>query len=277
MALDQMKFTVCMSVYKNDSPADFIVAVHSIYNDQTVKPSEIVLVIDGPISDELSNAITNLQDEIPVLKVIPLENNMGHAIARQTGLEAASNNLVAVMDADDISVPSRFEKQLQAFADHPEVCVVGGLINEFIENPTNVVGTRICPENDNEIKEYLKVRCPMNLVTVMLKKDDIMAVGGYQDWYCEEDYYLWVRLTQNNYKFYNIQENLVNVRVGKEMYQRRGGYKYFKSEQRLQKYMFQHKLISFPRYVYNVLIRFAVQVLMPNSVRGWVFRKFARS
>ena len=117
----------------------------------------------------------------------------------------------------------------------------------------------------------------MNLVTVMLKKKDVMAVGGFQDWYCEEDYYLWIRLVQNGYKFYNIQENLVNVRVGKDMYQRRGGYKYFRSEQRLQKYMLQHKLISLPRYVYNVLIRFAVQVAMPNSVRGWVFRKFARS
>ena len=272
-----MKFTVCMSVYKNDSPAEFMASVHSIYKDQTVKPSEIVLVIDGPVSDDLANAIINLQGEIPVLKVIPLKDNMGHAIARQTGLEAASNNLVAVMDADDISVPTRFERQLQAFAEHPEVSVVGGIINEFIENPTNVVGTRICPENDNEIKEYLKSRCPMNLVTVMLKKDDILAVGGYQDWYCEEDYYLWVRLTLNNYKFFNIQENLVNVRVGKEMYQRRGGYKYFRSEQLLQKYMLQHKLISLPRYIYNVLIRFAVQVVMPNSLRGWVFRKFARS
>lgn len=271
------EFSVCMSVYKNDLPSDFIVAVHSIYNEQTLKPSEIVLVVDGPISDELSNTIKKMQDEIPVLKIIPLEQNMGHAIARQTGLDAACNNLVAVMDADDIAVPTRFEKQLKAFESHSDVSVVGGIINEFIESPSNIVGTRICPENDEEIKDYLKARCPMNLVTVMLKKDDILAVGGYQDWYCEEDYYLWIRLTLNNYKFYNIQENLVDVRVGKEMYQRRGGYKYFKSEKQLQRYMLKHKLISLPRYVYNVLIRFAVQVAMPNSLRGWVFRKFARS
>lgn len=270
-------FSVCMSVYKNDLPLDFMVAVRSIYNEQTVKPNEIILVIDGPISDDLINAIKTLQEEIPVLKVIPLDQNMGHAVARQTGLEAASNCLVAVMDADDIAVSTRFEKQLQAFENHPDVSVVGGVINEFIESPTNVVGTRVCPENDNEIKAYLKARCPMNLVTVMLKKDDILAVGGYQDWYCEEDYYLWVRLALKGYKFYNIQENLVDVRVGKEMYQRRGGYKYFRSEKRLQKYMFRQNLISCPRYIYNVLIRFAVQVVMPNSLRGWVFRKFARS
>lgn len=271
------EFSVCMSVYKNDLPSDFMVAVRSIYNGQTVKPNEIILVIDGPISDDLSNAIKTLQEEIHVLKVIPLERNMGHAIARQTGLDSASNNLVAVMDADDIAISTRFEKQLLAFEKHPDVSVVGGVINEFIESPSNIVGTRICPENDNEIKEYLKSRCPMNLVTVMFKKDDILTVGGYQDWYCEEDYYLWVRLTINNYKFYNIQENLVDVRVGKEMYQRRGGYRYFVSEKKLQRYMFKHNLISFPRYLYNVIIRFVVQVAMPNSLRGWFFRKFARS
>lgn len=116
----------------------------------------------------------------------------------------------------------------------------------------------------------------MNLVTVMLKKSDVMKVGGYQDWYCEEDYYLWIRLTLAGYKFYNIQDNLVNVRVGEEMYQRRGGKKYFDSEVRLQKYMLNHNLISFPNYLYNVLVRFIVQVALPNKLRGWVFQTYAR-
>ena len=201
---------------------------------------------------------------------------MGHAVARQTGLEAAKNDLCAVMDADDLSVPNRFEKQLKVFEEHPEVSVVGGIINEFIQTTENVVGTRMVPENDADIKEYLRSRCPMNLVTVMLKKSDVMKVGGYQDWYCEEDYYLWIRLTLAGYKFYNIQDNLVNVRVGEEMYQRRGGKKYFDSEVRLQKYMLNHNLISFPNYLYNVLVRFIVQVALPNKLRGWVFQTYAR-
>lgn len=268
-------FSVCMSVYCNDKPDDFLTAVRSIY-DQTVHPNEIILVVDGPIPTPIDDAIRTLQEGIPVLKVIRLEKNMGHATARQTGLDAATNNLCAVMDSDDIAVPDRFEKQLKAFEQHPDVSVVGGIIKEFIGTPDNVVGTRIVPENDADIKDYLKSRCPMNLVTVMVKKDDVMKVGGYQDWYCEEDYYLWIRLTQNGYKFYNIQDNLVNVRVGEEMYQRRGGWKYFKSEAKLQRYMLKHSVISLPKYLYNVLLRFAVQVMMPNKVRGWVFRTFAR-
>lgn len=265
-----------MSVYKNDNPEDFKTAVHSIYTHQTVKPSEIVLVVDGPISENLLSAIEELKSSIPVLKVVSLPKNMGHAIARQTGLEISENDLVAVMDADDLSLPNRFEKQLKVFQEHPDVSVVGGLINEFIRSTDNIVGTRTVPEKDEDIKVYLKNRCPMNLVTVMLRKSDIMNVGGYQDWYCEEDYYLWIRLTLAGYKFYNIQDNLVNVRVGEEMYQRRGGLKYFKSEARLQKFMYEHHLISRSKYIYNVLIRWAVQVAMPNKVRGWIFRMFAR-
>ena len=76
--------------------------------------------------------------------------------------------------------------------------------------------------------------------------------------------------------FANLPDNLVNVRVGEEMYQRRGGMRYFKSEAKLQKYMFSHDIISFPKYCYNVAIRLAVQVLMPNNIRGWVFKTFAR-
>ena len=270
------KYSVCMSVYKNDNAQDFKVAVLSIYH-QTAAPDEIVLVIDGPIPASLQETADALKAEIAILKVIPLAQNMGHAIARQTALDAASNELIAIMDADDLAVEDRFEKQLKAFEEHPEVSVVGGIIKEFIGTTDNIVGTRIVPENDAEIKDYLKSRCPMNLVTVMMKKSDVMAAGGYIDWYCEEDYYLWVRMTQKGYKFYNIQDNLVNVRVGDEMYQRRGGKKYFKSEARLQKYMWKNGIISLPKYLYNVTLRFTLQVLMPNKVRGWVFQKFARS
>lgn len=116
----------------------------------------------------------------------------------------------------------------------------------------------------------------MNLVTVMYRKGDIQRIGGFMDWYCEEDYYLWIRLAQNNYQFYNIQKNLVNVRVGKEMYSRRGGWRYFKSEARLQWYMLCNGVICFPRYAINTMGRFVVQVLMPNKIRGFVFQKLFR-
>ena len=270
------KFSVCMSVYKNDNAADFETAVYSIYN-QTIPPDEIVLVIDGPISVDLWSSVNKLKDNISILRVISFVENRGHAAARQGGVDNSSYELVAIMDSDDVAEPTRFEKQLKFMEAHSEIAVMGSLIHEFIGDTQNVVGTRLVPEMDDDIKDYLKERCPMNLQTVMFRKSAVMKVGGFIDWYCEEDYYLWIRLAIAGYKFYNSQESFVNVRVGKEMYQRRGGKKYFHSEAQLQKYMYGNKLITMPRYLYNVAIRFIVQVLLPNSVRGWVFRKFARS
>ncbi len=268
-------FSVCMSVYKNDHADDFVTAVNSIYR-QTVPPNEIILVVDGPVGENLENAIEHITEEIPIMKVIRLTENKGHAIARQRGLDAARYDLVAVMDADDIALPHRFQQQLTVFEEHPDVTVVGGLIHEFMDDVNNVVGVRWVPESDEEIKEYIKDRCPMNLVTVMFRKEHVQKVGGYIDWYCEEDYYLWIRLALAGYKFYNIQHNLVNVRVGRAMYNRRGGLKYFKSEAALQKLMLQEKIITPAKYFSNVTKRWIVQVLLPNTVRGWIFRKFAR-
>ena len=117
----------------------------------------------------------------------------------------------------------------------------------------------------------------MNQMTVMFKKSVYERAGGYIDWYQDEDYYLWIRMFETGAVFANTGTLLVNVRVGKDMYKRRGGWKYFKSERRLQKYMLKHKIIGFGTYLINVTKRFIVQVLLPNKVRGWVFKKFARS
>lgn len=270
-----MNFSVCMSVYHGDNALFFREALESIFS-QSRKPDEVVLVVDGPVTTEIDVVIEEYCHKDTPLVVIRLAQNSGHAIARQTGLDAARYEYTAIMDSDDIAVQDRFEKQMAYIESHPEVDVVGGQINEFIGEPSNVVGSRIVPLEDSEIKTYLKSRCPMNLVTVMLKKKSVQKAGGYIDWYCEEDYYLWVRMVEQGMLFANLQNNLVNVRVGDEMYQRRGGVKYFKSEARLQKYMFRQGIISLPRYLYNVTGRFVVQVTMPNKVRGFVFQKLFR-
>ena len=116
----------------------------------------------------------------------------------------------------------------------------------------------------------------MNQMTVMFKKASVENVGGYIDWYCDEDYYLWLRMALADMKFFNISDTLVNVRVGEDMYRRRGGKRYFQSEARLQKFMLEKKIINRSTYASNVTKRFIVQVLLPNKLRGVVFKKFAR-
>ena len=111
----------------------------------------------------------------------------------------------------------------------------------------------------------------MNQVTVMFKKQAYNLAGGYIDWFCEEDYFLWARMAKNNCIFTNVNDVLVNVRTGLGMSARRGGWKYFKSEKKMQHYLLSNKIISYPRYLYNVLIRFFGEVVVPNFLRNKLF------
>lgn len=269
------QFSVSMCVYGGDRPEWFRVATDSILN-QTRVPDEVVLVVDGPVPEELGSIISDYEKN-PVFKVIRLAENRGHGDARRIGLENCSYPLVALMDSDDISASDRFELQLARFEEDPELDIVGGNITEFVGDPDNIVGERIVPEHDDRIKKYMKKRCPMNQVTVMFKRESADRAGGYIDWYCEEDYYLWLRMALCDMRFANVPNMLVNVRVGKEMYRRRGGWRYYKSEERLQRFMLKNKVIGFFTFMSNCTKRFIVQVLLPNRLRGWVFKKFART
>lgn len=268
------RFSVSMCVYGGDNPVWFKTAAESILK-QTLMPDEVVLVVDGPIPEELRVVVRNFEEN-PIFNVIWLEKNQGHGNARRIGLNNCRYELVAIMDSDDVSKSDRFEKQINYFKNSPVTDVVGGYIAEFVGDEKNIVAKRIVPIEDYDIKKYVRKRCPMNLVSVMFKKSSVEKAGGFIDWYCEEDYYLWIRMIIEGMKFANIDEVFVNVRVGKDMYKRRGGLKYFKSERRLQKYMKKNKIIGFGTYVSNVAKRFIVQVLLPNNIRSWVFRKFAR-
>lgn len=264
-----------MCVYGKDNPLWFRQAVDSLLG-QTVFPPEIVLVVDGPVPPELNAEIIRCE-QLSLFKVIRLSENVGHGNARRISLEHCSHELVALMDADDICVPDRFEKQLAAFEEDPMLSIVGGNIAEFIDNTQNVVGYRVVETQHENIAADMKKRCPLNQVTVMFRKTDVEEVGGYIDWYCEEDYYLWLRLLLGGKRFSNIKDNLVYVRVGKEMYQRRGGWKYFESEAKLQLFMRQERVIGWGTCLINIAKRLVVQVLLPNKVRSWVFQKFART
>ena len=272
--MNTTKFSVAMCVYGKDNPEHFIQSVDSVWIKQTVKPDEMVLVVDGPVPDELKNIICEYERD-PNFRVIWFAENQGHGYARRAGLAACKHEIVALMDADDISLPHRFESQLPYFEDSA-VDIVGGDIAEFSGEESNIVAFRQVPMADKDIKICMKDRCPFNQVSIMFRKSVYEEAGGYIDWYCEEDYYLWLRMMQKGAGFANTGTVLVNVRVGDYMYRRRGGLRYFKSEAKLQKYMLDQGIISVGTYIKNVGKRLIVQVLMPNRLRGWVFKKFAR-
>ena len=271
------KFSVSTSVYKNDKPDFLRVALDSILIHQSVAPDEIVLVQDGPVPYEISRLLIEYKDKFgDIINIIKLPENRGLGNALKLGVENAKYPIIARMDSDDISAPDRFEKQIKYLEGHPDCDIVGGQMTEFIDHPDNIVGKRNVPLSNEDIYQYMKSRCGLNHVTVMFRKDAVMKAGNYQDWFWNEDYYLWVRMMLAGCKFANLPDVLVNVRSGKDQYARRGGMRYFKSEEGIQRLMLKNQLVSLPRYLFNVSARFAVQVLMPNWLRGFVFQKLFR-
>ena len=272
---EEMKYSVLMSVYKNEKVEYFIEAVESLLS-QTLPPDEIVLVRDGAVYEELQSTIDKYVGEYPSLfTYLPLEENGGLGAALGYGLTHARNELVGRMDTDDICVPNRYEMQIALFENDPSLDLVSGNIAEFSDSVENIQDYRVLPTTHEEIVEMLKSRSPFNHQTVMFKKESVLKAGNYESFYLFEDWYLWVRMYLSGCKFANINEVLCYARTT-EMHARRGGMKYYKSCKKLLKYMKQNKLIGTFKYLKMSTVRFIGYVLLPNKLRALAYKKLLR-
>lgn len=270
-------FSIITSVYKNDKPDYVRVALDSMLVEQSVKPTEIVLVRDGLVPVTLEAVLNEYETRYPdVFNIIRLEQNGGLGNALKLGVENAKYDIIARMDSDDICLSNRFELQLKYMELHPNVDIIGGQMTEFIDTPDNIIGKRVVPCTNDEIYNFMKNRCALNHVTVMFRKETVLKAGNYQDWFWNEDYYLWVRMMMNKCVFANLSDVLVNVRSGADQYARRGGRRYYESEKGIKKLQLENRMISKKEYIYYVAQRYILQILMPNWLRGWVFRTLAR-
>lgn len=269
-----MNFSVLMSIYFKEKGEFLYQSLDSVFK-QKVKPQEVVIVEDGPLTEELYSVINTFQSKFPELKTIILPTNQGLGRALNEGLKHCSYELVARMDTDDIAKPNRFQKQIEVFKKYSDVDVCGAWIDEFEDKVTNVISTRKLPEKQEDIVLYAKIRCPLNHPVVMFKKSVVIAAGGYQHFPLFEDYYLWVRMLMNGAQFYNIQESLLYFRFSPNMFKRRGGWKYAMDEIRFQRFLFKRQFISFPELVKNVGVRFCVR-LMPNYLRTFIYKNLLR-
>lgn len=268
-------YSVLMSVYAKEKPEYLKYAIESI-QEQTFPTNDFVLVCDGPLTAELDVIIAEKQDELAdLLNVIRLDENRGLGTALNEGIKYCKNELVARMDSDDIAYPNRCEKQIAVFNTHPEVSICSGIVEEFTTDPNTVDTKRVPPETNAEIVEFAKKRNPFNHPCVMYKKSAVEAVGSYQDFYLLEDYYLWLRMLMAGYQGYNIQEPLLHMRAGSDMYLRRAGWKYAKTQAKLFKFMKQQGFIGNGQYIKSCVIR-SGSSLAPNWLRKFMFERVLR-
>ena len=268
-------YSVLMSVYHKEKPEYLNQAIESIQT-QTISTNDFVLVCDGPLNEQLDGVIATKQQEMgDTLNVVRLAKNGGLGNALNEGIKYCKNELVARMDSDDIAYPNRCEKQMAVFNAHSEVSICSGIVEEFTTDPNTVDAKRVPPETNAEIVEFAKKRNPFNHPCVMYKKSAVEAVGSYQDFYLLEDYYLWLRMLMTGYQGYNIQEPLLHMRAGSDMYLRRAGWKYAKTQARLFKFMRDSGFIGNSQYIKSCVIR-SGSALAPNWLRKFMFEKGLR-
>lgn len=267
-------FSVLISVYYKESPVFLHQSLESIFQ-QTLLPTEVILIKDGPLTKELNEVIEEYATKYSELKIISLTQNQGLGKALNEGLRYCSYDLVARMDSDDVAKFDRFKRQIQIFQECPELDIVGAWIDEFEEDVSNVISTRKLPENHTDISVFAKKRNPINHPVVMFRKKSVLAAGGYRHFPLFEDYYLWIRMLQNGARFYNIQESLLYFRFSPAMFKRRGGIKYVIYECRFQYMIRKIKFISSFQFAKNVLVRSMTRAL-PNFMRTVLYKRILR-
>ncbi|TMW72531.1 glycosyltransferase [Alteribacter natronophilus] len=210
-----------MSIYINEKPEYFKQSIDSMLN-QSVSPEQIVIVKDGELTQELDQIIMYYSSEYgKKFTIVPLERNVGLGLAINAGLEACRNELVARMDTDDISLPNRCELQLNEFATNPELVISGTNIDEFYDEPENIISSRVVPQTHEDILKFGRRRNPFNHPTVMYKKSIILKMGGYKDFRRNQDLDLFINLINSGYKSSNIDKSLLLFRANRDNLKRR--------------------------------------------------------
>lgn len=267
---EQRKYSVLMSLYKKEKPEYLRLAIDSMLN-QTVAPDEIVLVEDGPLTDELYTVL----NEYPMLHRIKNETNLGLGLALNTGLKNCRNELVARMDTDDCSKPDRCEKQIARFYEKPYLAIVGSHIDEFVGDTSNVISQRIVPTTSEEIYSFARKRSAFNHPAVMYSKTAVLENGGYADLKRNQDVDLFGRMQFEGYKAENIDESLLWFRSSDELAKRRKSWQntwsYIATIRRFWKMGYS----SFFDYII-VSIAQTSMYLMPVKIQNFVYKRFLR-
>jgi glycosyltransferase involved in cell wall biosynthesis len=265
-----LPFSLLMSVYAGDVPEYLERAFASSVDEQLRRPAEVVLVQDGPVPPDLADCLDRVcaGSPVPVTRVVLTENG-GLARALEAGLAACTHDVVARMDADDVSLPERFAEQLpviEAGAD-----LVGSALLEFGRDEDDVVGVRTPPTSAELIARTARLHDPFNHPTVVYRRSAVRAAGGYEHLPLMEDYWLFARMIAGGARVANTVEPLVKYRVGAGAYTRRGGGQLLRAELTLQARFLRCGFVSRPEFVRNLALRGPYR-LVPPGLRKRAYR-----
>lgn len=270
------KYSVLMSVYFKEKPEYLCVSLDSMLA-QTIRPDEIVLVEDGKLTNELYSIIDYYCDRFgDIIRILELPQNGGLGKALNAGLDVCQNELVARMDSDDISLPTRCEEQLKAFAEDPNLCIVGTQINEFVGEKDNIVSSRVVPQTNSDILRFARRRSPFNHPTVMYRKSVVKQYSGYSGFGRKEDLDLFLRMVFGGCKVKNLSEALLLYRTNEDNLDRRRGWNNCKEYIQIMYKFFRAGKISMIDMLY-VTVGQMVMFFAPRNLVKKLSKKYLRS
>ena len=271
--MSNIEFTLLMCTYKNDDPILLEKAIESVYRN-SIKPNFFILTIDGAIPKKNQLIINKLIKKFPI-EINNLKENLGLANALNSAIKLVKTKWIARADSDDLNASNRFEKQIN-YAEKG-FDVIGSNIYEIDIYETVQLGKlkKIMPKNNNQIKKFSRFRNPMNHMTTFYRTEAVKLVGGYPNIYLREDYGLWAKLISHKRNFINIEEFLVCVNGGKNLYLRRGGIKNAIGEIKLQFFLFKYNIQPLYLALFLVLIR-ASLLLLPKNILKSLYQNLLR-
>ena len=268
-----LKFTVLLPVYVKNEPLEFKRSLKSIIN-QSLKPNELIILVDGPIKKEIESHIKLQKKKFSFIKVLSFKKNKGLGVVLNIGLKKSKFDYIARCDSDDISNINRFKKQILHLSKNQDIDVLGSNVIEKRFKNFNKV--RKVSYSDSEIKKKILFKNPINHPSVIFKKKVILKCGGYEKMDFFEDYYLWFKVMNGGYKFCNLQENLVEMKVDENFYKRRLGFTYYRYYYFFLKKLFKKKYINFFVLVLNLMIRIPIIFITKNQLK-FLYNIFLRA
>lgn len=221
-----MTISVLMSVYKSEKGEYLDRSLQSVWDDQTRKPEQIVLIEDGTIPEELELIIDSFQSRVNAsgvgqMVVVKLPVNGGLTKALNAGIKHVTGELIARMDSDDISAPQRFELQEKFFRENSEIDILGGSMQEF-DDEHECLNVRHYPLTHEDACKYIVKACPLAHPAVMMRRRIFDEGLHYDERYrMSQDIKLWYDAILAGYRMANLQEIVLFFRQQGDVFRRR--------------------------------------------------------
>lgn len=265
-----------ISTYATEQATNLAASLESLYC-QTFPPTQVVLVLDGPVGKDQEDVVTRFASDnrVPQLTVVRLPSNAGLAEAMNAGLQHCSGEFVMRMDSDDISLPDRLELQISYANQHPEIDLISSWSEEFFEDGA-CPQMKVSPVSHDAVAQAMRWRNVLVHPTILVRTSRLRQVGGYRSKYGRlEDYDLFVRLILVGARFHVLPKVLVRVRSSTSQKVRRGGFRYFLNETRFRTECFWVGFLNVRQFVVGAVLYSVFRLLSP-SIRRQLY-SFARS